>query len=180
MGHPRRAPVGEYTPLHITTAGTNVAVGAQVNTTGTTSITAGSNVTITPASIVNILPGMWLNLANGTGTAENVQVASVNVAAGTFVVSSLANNHSGAYTIISYRAIYLGAIIVNGAGTSMTLTLYNGHPSTLPAAGTPFAVITLAAGQDHTFNCRCNRGLFYTLAGTTAGDYTLTYLDSQE
>lgn len=179
MGHPRRAPVGEYTPLHITATGTTVAVGELVDTTGTTSITAGSNVTITPASIVNILPGMWLNIANGVGTPENVQVTSVNVVAGTFVVASLANNHSGSYTIISLKGSFVGALVVNAVGTGITITLYNGHPSTLPVAGTPFAVITPVAGNSYPYNCWCSHGLFYTVAGTTAGDYTLTYLDSQ-
>lgn len=180
MAHARYAPVSEHLPLHVTATGTTVAVGALVNTTSATTITGGgASQAITPASMSNITVGMWLNIANGSGgAAENVQVTAVNQSAGTFT-AVFANAHSGAYTIISLRGTFLGKLVVNQPGTGVTITLYNGHPSTSPAAGAPIAVLTgLAAGQVFTYDCLCNRGLFYTLAGT-AGDYTITSLDQQ-
>jgi hypothetical protein len=177
MGHPRGAPIGEYIPFPITTLGTALPVGALVSTTSTTVITAGNNVTVTPASITNIMPGMVLNFANGTGVAETVTVLSVNYSAGTFT-ANFANDHSGAYTIISLKGTYVGRLNVNTAGTSITITLYNGHPSTLPVPGQVFASITPVAGASMAFDCFCSRGLFYTVAGTTAGSYTIMYLDS--
>jgi hypothetical protein len=123
----------------------------------------------------NIVPGMILNIANGTGTAEDVLVKSVTA---TTFTADFAYNHSGAYTIISRRGAYLGRVLINAVGTSITLTLYNGHPSILPDAGAALAVITPAANMPpQVFDCACDKGLFYTVAGTTAGDYTLTYLD---
>jgi hypothetical protein len=177
MGHPRNAPVGEYLPFRVNaTASSPVAVGALVNTTSATTITAGTGVVVTPASMANIAVGMQLNVANGSGTAETVQVLSVNQTAGTFT-ANFANNHSGAYTIISLKGSYLGSIVINQIGSGVSITLYNGHPSLLPAAGTPFAVITPAVGVPYDYHCLCNRGLFYTLTGTP-GDYTITYLDA--
>lgn len=173
--HQRHACIGEYTPLHITATATLAPVGTCVSTTGTTSVTAGSNVTITPTSIANIVPQMILNIANGTGTAEDVVVKSVNPTAGTFV-ADLQNSHSGAYTIISRRASYIGNLVVNQVGSGVTITLYNGHPSMVPDAGTAIAAIVPSAVGTIEFECRCSKGLFYTVAGTV-GDYTLMYLD---
>lgn len=176
MAHGRTSVVGDYLPLHITSLATSAtAVGASVNTTSATTIVAGLN-TVTPASMANLVEGQWLNFANGTGAAENVQIFNINTVAGTFQ-ANFANGHSGAYTIISLRGTYLGKLVINQAGTGVTITLYNGHPSTSPA-GTPIAVLTgFSIGQSYDFNCSLQRGLFYTVAGTTPGDYTITYLD---
>lgn len=171
--HARRASVGEYQPLHITATGTNVPVGKCVSTTSSTTITAGTNVVVTPASMANIEDSMVLNFANGTGAAEDVIVTSTS---STTFTATFVNNHSGVYTIISRRGSFLGRLVVNAPGTGVTITLYNGHPSILPDAGTPFAVITPAAGSSLVFDCAVDKGLFYTLAGT-AGDYTLAFLD---
>lgn len=176
MPHNRMSPIGDYKPLHLTaTAANPTAVGAQVNTTSATTIVAGTNVVVTPASMNNIQPGLILNFANGTGAAEDVRVKTVNPGAGTFT-ADFVNGHSGAYTIISRRGTYLGPIAVGAVGTGVTITLYNGHPSLLPDAGQVIAVITPAA-PGHTFACYCDKGLFYTLAGTP-GDYSLHYADS--
>lgn len=171
--HERYAPIGEHQPLHVTTTGTTVPVGKAVSTTSSTTIAAGSNVVVTPASMNNIEVGMMLNFANGTGTAEDVKVKSVTA---TTFTADFVNNHSGAYTIISRRGAFLGRLVVNAAGTGVTITLYNGHPSVLPDAGAAFAVVTPAAGSTLIFDCAVDKGLFYTLAGTP-GDYTLTFLD---
>jgi len=176
MPHVRYSPIGDYTPLHVTSTGTTVPVGSLVSTTSATTITAGANVVVTPASMSNIFAGMQLNVANGTGTAENVLVTAIDKGAGTFT-ATFANNHSGAYTIISLRGSYLGSVVVGAAGSGVTITLYNGHPSTLPVAGTSFSVLTPAVGASYVFNCWCPRGLFYTLAGTP-GDYTINAADS--
>ena len=174
MSHPRYAPVGEYAPFHLIATATTKEIGALVNTASVTTITAGNNVIVTPTTMANIFAGMRLNIANGTGTAEDILVKSIT---GTTFTADFLNSHSGAYTVISLKGSYLGKVIVNAPGTSAILTLYNGHPSTLPVAGAAFAIVPLALGAPAGFDCWCNRGLFYTLSGTP-GDYTLTYLDS--
>jgi len=127
--------------------------------------------------MTNIAIGMLLNIANGTGTAEDVTVLSIT---STTFAANFVNSHSGAYTIISRRGIDLGKIIVNTSTTSAaSLTLYKGHPSLLPDAGIAFAVIdlnSLPRATPFDYGCSCNKGLFYTLSGTP-GDYTLMYLD---
>lgn len=159
--------------MHITATGTLVPVGLCVSTTSATTITAGSNVVVTPANMANIQVGMTLNFANGTGTAEDVKVKSVTA---TTFTADFVNNHSGAYTILSRRGTFLGKLIVNAPGTGVTMTLYNGHTSMLPDPGSAIAVVTPTAGSTLVFDCACDKGLFYTVAGTV-GDYTITFLD---
>lgn len=171
----RTAPIGEYTPLHITTTGTLVPVGLVVSTTAPTTIVAGAGVVVTPVSMVNITLGTILNIANGIGSAEDVMVKSMTA---TTFTADFASGHSGAYTIISHRGTFLGRLVVGQVGTSVTITLYNGHPSTLPNAGTVIGVITPTLGSTD-FECVCDKGLFYTAAGTM-GDYTLMYIDMAE
>lgn len=176
------APIGEYTPLHInalTSGSAFVPAGQAVNTTSATTITAGAGVVVTPASLNGIVVGKLLNVAGGTGTAENVRVSAVNLTAGTFT-ADFSNNHSGAYTLVSRTPTYLGRLVVNQPGSGVTITLRNGAPglSDLPASAGVFAVITPSAtGQVFDFACVCDFGLFYTVLSGTAGDYTLTYID---
>lgn len=171
--HDRRAPVYEYQPLHITAVGATVPVGLCVSTTGSGAITAGTKVTITPASMNNIVDGMILNLSGG-GNHEDVVVLTTT---STTFTANVVNSYSGGFTIISRRGSFLGSFVVNSPGSGITITLYNGHPSVAPDAGTPFAVITPATGMNLAFNCAVDKGLFYTVSGTTAGDYTITWLD---
>jgi hypothetical protein len=171
--HSRYAPVGEYRSFHIAATATSLPIGNNVSTTSSTTISAGNDVVVTPASMGNIVAGMLLNFANGTGTAEDVRVKTVG--ASTFT-ADFVNGHSGAYTIISRRSTSLGSITINKVGTSDIMTLYDGHPSVLPNAGRIIAVITPTAGSTLQYLCSCDQGLFYTVAGT-AGDYTVNYLD---
>lgn len=69
-----------------------------VNTTSATTISAGANVTVTPASMANIFVGTQLIFSAGTGATETVTVLSVT---GTTFNATFANGHSGAYTITS-------------------------------------------------------------------------------
>ena len=163
----------QYRPLHITATGTGVPVGSNVATTAPTTITAGADRVVTPASMANITVGRYLNFAGGTGTAEDVVVKTVTA---TTFTADFVNGHSGAYTISSQRTVDLGNFVVNDPGTTVTVTLYDGHPSAFPA-GTAIAVIKPVAGDlGREYEVRCNRGLFYTLSGTP-GDYTLSYHD---
>lgn len=175
--HARVAPIFEYIPLHITTPGTLVPVGLCVSTTSSITITAGSGVVVTPASMTGIYLGQILNIANGTGSAEDVTVTGIT---STTFTASFINNHSGAYTIISRRGTDLGRVTVNSAGNLATLTLYNGHPGMLPDAGGSIAVIDCSEVTPFEYGCTCDKGLFYTLAvsgGGTNPDLTLMYLD---
>lgn len=176
--HNRVSPIGEYTPLHIMSAATLVAVGMNMSTTASTTIIAGNKVVVTPVSMLNIVPGLILNFANGTGTAEDVAV--ITTSATTFT-ANFQYGHSGAYSIISRRGSDIGKVVVNSAGASGTLTLYNGHPSILPDPGTAFAVIDVSGVVSPLdYGCIIGKGLFYTLtvgSGGSAPDLTLTYID---
>lgn len=175
MAHTRYSPVSEYQPLHITTTGTTVAVGLCVATTGP-AIAAGTNVVVTPTALGNIASGMMLNIADGANT-ENVRVKGINPTAGTFTADFQFSHSANAYSILSRRGTDLGKLVINQPGSGVTITLYNGHPSLYPDAGTAFAVLTPAAVTSIAFDCSVPKGLFYTVTGGTPGDYTLTYLD---
>lgn len=164
----------QYRPFHISsTQATAAAIGNNVATTSSTTITAGNGVVVTPASMQNITVGRWLNFSGGTGSAEDVQVLSVT---GTTFTANFVNNHSGAYVISSQRTVDIGSLEVNQPGSGVTITLYDGHPSATPA-GTAFAVIVPAVSDPtRNYHSRCNRGLFYTVSGTP-GDYTVNYHD---
>jgi len=164
----------QYRPFHINSTTTApVAIGNNVATTSVTTITAGSNVVVTPVSMANITVGRWLNFSGGTGTFEDVLVKSVT---DTTFTADFVNNHSGGYTISSQRTVDIGDVVVNDPGTSVVLTLYDGNPNATPA-GTAIAVIKPASGNDTKIDKgRINRGLFYTLSGTP-GDVTIWYHD---
>lgn len=164
----------QYRPSHITAVqSTAAAIGNNVATTSVTTITAGSNVVVTPADMTNITPGRWLNFSGGTGTFEDVLVKSVT--SSTFT-ADFVNNHSGGYVISSQRTVDIGDVVVNDPGTSVVLTLYDGNPNATPA-GTAIAVIKPASGNDTKIDKgRINRGLFYTLSGTP-GDFTVWFHD---
>lgn len=179
--HAPYGPVGQHVPQRINAVGTLVPVGNGVNTTSATSVVAGSNVSVTPASMTNIYVGQKLNFANGTGAAETVVVKQAP-AGGTAFVADFANNHSGAYTITSVSGTFIGKLIVITPGTGMTFTLYNGSPNVLPlpiksGIVTQLVTATLTAGQNYPFESAFDYGAFYTYAGTTPGEFVLTFID---
>lgn len=165
----------QFRPFRINALQATVTpIGNNVATTSATTITAGNGVVVTPASMSNITVGRWLNFNGGTGSPEDVQVLAVT---STTFTANFVNNHSGAYLISSQRTVDLGHLTVNQAGTSIVLTLYDGHPNAW-VPGTVIAAITPNVSEPtRSFDVRCNRGLFYTCTGTTAGDYTVTYHD---
>ncbi len=168
-------PHREFRPFRINALqATAAAIGNNVATTAPTTITAGNGVVVTPASMNNITVGRMLNFNGGTGSPEDVQVLSVT---STTFTANFVNNHSGAYVISSSRTVDLGHFTVNQAGSSILITLYDGHPSAW-VAGTVIGVISPNVSEPtREFMVRCNRGLFYVVSGTTAGDYTVTYHD---
>jgi hypothetical protein len=171
--YPRRAIVPEYKALHITSTGTAVPVGRCVSTTSAAALTAGSNVTVTPASMVNIMAGMYLNFTDGTHN-ENAQVLTVS--ASSFTVN-LQNSYAGGVQIISRTGTSFGGLIINNPGTGVTFTFYDGHPSLAPDAGQIIAVLAISSSTpDKFYGLTCDKGLFYTASGTM-GDFTLRYLD---
>ena len=166
----------QYRPFTINaTQSTPAAIGNNVATTSTTTITAGNGVVVTPASMNNITVGRWLNFNGGTGSAEDVQVLSIDTGAGTFT-ANFVNNHSGGYTISSQRTVDLEDVVIGDPGTSMVVTLYDGHPNSW-VGGTEITTIKPATGEDTKFHKgRINRGLFYTCSGTP-GDVTVWFHD---
>jgi hypothetical protein len=125
-----------------------------------------------------MFPKQRLLICAGTGTAEYVTIDSVDHANGKFT-ATFANAHSSTYHIISVAGTFCGPVVIDKAGTTDIITLYDGSPnanSFNSQIGNAFAVITVAAGQPLAFQCACDFGLFYTVGGTP-GEYTFQYLD---
>jgi hypothetical protein len=168
-------PFREFRPFRINALQATAApIGNNVATTSATTITAGSNVVVTPASMANITVGRYLNFNGGTGSPEDVLVKAVT---STTFTADFVNNHSGAYVISSSRTVDLGHLTVNQAGTSIVITLYDGHPGAWVAGQAIAAISPNVSEPTRSYDIRCNRGLFYIVTGTTAGDYTVTYHD---
>lgn len=175
MGVIHDSSVGSYKIQHINALqSTAVAVGNNAATTSTTAVSAPGSTVITPASMAAINVGDWLNIFGGTGTAEYVQVTAIT---STTFTAVFANTHSGTYNIVTRRGVYLGYITFNQPGTSITITLYNGYPGSQDTGNGVMAAITPSAVGFIPFQADCPRGLFYTVTGTTAGDYSIAYID---
>lgn len=65
----------------------------------------------------------------------------------------------------------LARVVINQAGSSMTLTLTDG------SGGSTIAVITSTSTNPLIYAVEATNGLYYTYTGTTAGDITVSYLD---
>jgi hypothetical protein len=166
--------VEQYKALHITAATTGpTPIGLTVNTTIAAALTAGSAVVITPASMANIIKGKRLSIVNGA-TTEYVTVLAVT---GTTFTANLVNSYGTSSNLYSTDGTVLGRLLIGSAGSTMTLTLFNGLTGMLPKAGAAISVITLAAGPPWDLGIICEMGAFYTYTGTTAGDLTILYLD---
>jgi hypothetical protein len=149
-----------------------VPVGRCVNTVSSTAITAGANVVVTPASMANITSGMTLDIAGGVGTNERVLVTATTA---TTFTATFSSNHSGGYVISSLRGTFVGPLVVGAAGTSVVLTLYDGHPNA-SVAGTAFSVPTLGT-TPLPYGLVAKAGLYYTITASANPDLTLHYLD---
>ncbi len=175
--HERTDNLSPYYPFHVTAAATAQPLGDNVATTSATTITAGSDKTVTPASMTNIVQGMRLNFSAGTGAAEDVIVKTTNVVGGTFT-ADFVNGHSGAYNIISFRPQYLGSLVINAVGSITAISIYNGSPL-LYNGGTGTGVLIASIGIPsattlYLYNCYCNRGVFYTQTGTGSITFMVT------
>lgn len=177
MGSIHSGGMAAYDKLHVTAAAGPIAVGRfQVQTTASTATAGGGAATaVTPASMVNINVGDWLEIFGGTGASERVQVTAKTA---TTFTANFANAHSGTYNITTRHKTYLGTICINKVGTGDTITLYDGNPNWTIQPGTAFAVITPVAGY-LDYHVECLYGLYYTVAGT-AGDYTIAFLDAPQ
>jgi hypothetical protein len=174
-------PIGGYKPYHVAAATTApAAAGMLLDTTSATAVSATGSATITLNTPTD---GDWGQIQIGdflivdTGAScEAVVVTGLNVPAKT-VTATFAKTHSGTYAVRLTRGTFLGSVVVGGAGSGMTLTLYNGHPNN---GGVVIAAITPAAGASLEFNAVLDQGCFYTYTGTTAGDVTImTYPSPQ-
>ncbi len=146
------APTGQYAPFHLAAAqATASPVGADLATTSATAIPGGGvSTTITlaggAAAARALRVGQMVTIAGGVGTPEQVRVASRDAVAGT-LTAVFAQAHSGTYRVTSQTAGWLGRVLINAAGSGMTLTLYNGDPavaSTAPGYGVVAAVAPVA------------------------------------
>jgi len=82
-----------------------------------------------------------------------------------------ANITSNASTQVKSVAGFLHSIVINAPGSSETLTLFDNTS----CAGTKIGTVTVAAAQPLTYDVQFLTGLCITSAGTTAGDYTVSY-----
>lgn len=185
-GFERGSDVGAYLPFNITANQTPKAApitypkpaGQVIYTTTTTTITGaaspGASNVVTVAALDNIKVGTRLRITNG-GTNEIVTVTAINTGTPSFTALFI-SSYSGTSTITSITPSYLGMVVINNAGTTAVLTLYNGHPDS--STGTK-KIATIAVGsQDHWFNCYAEFGLYYTLTSGAAPDITVMYLDA--
>lgn len=166
--------IPQYKVLRVSALSTAalVGVGLCVNTTTATSITPGS-VVVTPGAMTGITKGKRLNIQNSTNW-ENVTVVSTT---GSTFTAVFVGTYSGTTNITSVDGTVLGPIISNAAGSTVSLTLYNGSPTTLPKAGAIIAQFAPAANTTYGYAAICDLGLFYTYTGTTAGEFIIHYLD---
>lgn len=67
----------------------------------------------------------------------------------------------------------LHTLTINAAGSGETITIFDNSGAT--CSGTTYAIITPVAGQTYTFDNMFTSGISIQTAGTTAGDYTVTY-----
>jgi hypothetical protein len=81
----------KITNVRVVTSVTNA-----VNTTTSTTITAGAARVVTPASMARIYVGQRLVIANGAATSESVTVTAVTA---TTFTADFANGYSGTTTI---------------------------------------------------------------------------------
>ena len=176
----RNEPVSAAPALHISSLGTALPVGACVSLSSIAqAITGGqaNTITLTAAQMMNIEVGQRFNVNNGA-TGEDIVVSSKTPTS--FTATFVNSYASNAWKLISYRGTALQTIIINNPGTSITITLYNGSPNLFPLPTTQGAIATISPTVNVTlaYGAICDLGLFYTVAGTTAGSYTLMYIDS--
>jgi hypothetical protein len=90
-------------------------------------------------------------------------------AAPTFQYKNITTNGS---TQVKTGFGYLHNVVINGVGTGETLTLFDNTS----CAGTKIGTITAVAGAAvYPFDSQFTFGLCVTTAGTTPGDYTITF-----
>lgn len=174
------AGVSEYQFVHVAAATTAVTpIGIQVNALTTQSITVGLNtITLTTGTTANMSAGQQISIsqaAGGTGVAEIVSV--ISVISPTQFTATFANVHGTNTLVVSaQRGTLLGPVICGGAGSAMTLALYNGHPNA-KNPGVQITALSPSAGGNYPFGIACDSGLWYTYTGTTAGSLTIHYVD---
>lgn len=182
--YPLRSQVGEYTPLHLASSISSLTgVGLCVALTQTlgAAINPGVN-TVAVSSVKGMYAGQLLNFVKAGGSpAEDVHVLQVDPVGKTFTAQFVNTYSNGAsVNITSRNGSYIGGLIINSPGTSVSITLSNGHPNLLPLPTDPrfgtFAVIQPSAVGNIWWYGECEFGLFVMVTGTV-GDYTLMYRD---
>lgn len=171
-------PVATYRGQRVSalTTATPVPIGNNaVNTTIAATLTAGQGVVITPASMQNIIKGKWVSIVNGA-TQEFTQVISVTA---TTFTANLVNSYGASSNLYSVDGAWIAGIFVGVPGATVTFTFFNGIAGMLPRAGGQLSGITISSAPVGLleFPIELDQGAFYTLTGTTAGDYTILYLD---
>lgn len=135
-----------------------------VNTTSATTITAGANVVVTPASMTNIVVGAYLYFSLGTGTAETVVVTAVT---STTFTATFANNHSSSYTITSAPL----ATVTYATTTSATTVVAGSN------VVTPASMASIYVGSQLQFSGGTGATEVVLVTAVTATTFTATFVN---
>jgi hypothetical protein len=151
-----------------------------LDATSATAVAAPGSVTITLTVLDGdpgaVQPGIDLLIVDtGAGVCEAAPITAV-VAAAKQITATFANTHSGTYAVRVCRGSYLAGVVFNQQGTTMTLTLYNGHPNN---SGKTIAVITPPTNSyPYPITAAVDQGLYYQYTGGAAGDVTILAVPS--
>lgn len=167
---------GKFYPLSTASAAER-AIGMTLDATATAVGAAGS-ATVTLTILDGDLGGVGVgdSLVCDTGASYEVApITAVNVPAKQ-VTATFANTHGGGFAVRVTHGTFLCALAIPQAGTAMTLSLYNGHPSAPGAA--PFYTWVTASGvvAPSPFAGCADKGLYAVYNGTTAGFVSLAAL----
>jgi hypothetical protein len=174
-----------YKNFHVAAAATKQAAGMLFDGTSNSTIAGAGSASFTLHTRTDGDPG-WIGVGArltidvGGGVAEIVTVTNVSGPSGALdtaaspytITATFAFAHSSGFAVRYTRGTRLNTVNFGGLGTAMTLTLFNGHPDI--ASSSTIAVITPANQPFEFLGSDVDGGLFYTYAGTTAGDLTIS------
>lgn len=129
-------------------------------------------------NVLGWLKALYNRMAGGTAGTPSGQINTVQgVSGGTPVPISLAADNYVNITTKTTTAVKagpgtLGKLVVNKLGTADTVAIYD----SLAASGTLVATFTAPLVGTYAFDVTMATGITVVTGGTTAGDYTVTFV----
>lgn len=168
------AAIGPYTPYQLTVASSSeVACGVILDATGSAVASPGSatvTLTLVDGDIGQLFIGAILDCDTGS-SFEQVSVTNFSVHAQT-VTATFANSHSAGFALRLARGSWLNTVTIPQAGSTMTLSLFNGHPATaglpreqVPTPAAPTVTGNTSSGSSFTASQTVKVSLTYLTAG---------------